>query len=77
MEPPMKTWAVLHHMNRARVVHFIVACWALAIFLYMLKCGGNLLIHVEVREQCQETKKSGCSRRSLDMVSPTKLKRLK
>ena len=44
---------------------------------YCIKCGGNLLIPVEVREQRQETKKSRCTRRSLDMVRPTKLKRLK
>ena len=44
---------------------------------YCIEFGGNLLIHVEVREQRQETKKSSCIRRSLDMVRPTKLKRLK
>ena len=44
---------------------------------YCIECGGNLLIHVEVREQRQETKKSSCIRRSLDMVRPTKMKRLK
>ena len=44
---------------------------------YGIECGGNLLIHVEAREQHQETKKFGCIRRSLDMVRSTKLKRLK
>ena len=44
---------------------------------YCIECGGNLLIHAEVREQRWETKKSGGTQNSLDMVRSTKLKRLK
>ncbi len=32
---------------------------------YCVECGGTLLIRVEVREQCQEAKKSRCGYRRL------------